>query len=363
MAIRNYWLLFSLGIVVLVNFAGMLIVRRSPKSILENRQLTVRLQSPKSLLRSPMWLKESLAPFLQDTFLYREASIKLNRGIKLAVRDEPNNDVWTGKKGWLYLASPLVAARVGPYGDPYSDMFGDKSKHDAAIEFARITRLVDICKKSGSKLIVLYPPNKETIYPEFLATQPPSKKSALDELEAKLTTLPVQVIRVKSGLLTAKSDNGNTNLFYQFDTHWNYYGASLIAVNLIDLISELSGFHVHQPVFTIEQSGLRISDLAVMNQSLSSEPEYIVKFRGSHGHKFIDRYGKVPDCIQRSRKSPKVLVFRDSFFAFLQPYFMHSNVDMTTCRNGLSFEDIELKINAEKPNVVIFERLERFIGD
>ena len=102
MAIRKHWLLFSLIIVVLVNFVGMFIVRRSPKSILENRQLALRLQLPKSILRSPMWFKESLAPFIQDTFLFREASIRYNRGLKVAIGDEPNNDVWTGKNGWLF---------------------------------------------------------------------------------------------------------------------------------------------------------------------------------------------------------------------------------------------------------------------
>ena len=341
----------------------MFIVRRSPKSILENRQLAVRLQLPKSILRSPMWFKESLAPFIQDTFLFREASIRYNRGLKLAIGDEPNNDVWTGKNGWLYLVSPLVAARKGPYGDPYSDMFGDKSKLDAATEFARITRLVDICKKSSSKLIVLYPPNKETIYPEFLPSQPPSKTSALDDLEAKLTTLPVSVIRVKRGLLTTKSNNRNTNLYYQFDTHWNYFGAIPTALKLMNEISILSGQYVKKPVFTTEESGTRVSDLAVMNRSLSKEPEFIVKFQGSHGHAIIEHYGKVQACGPVSGVRPKVLVFRDSFFSALEPFFMHTNIDMVTHHSNWDFIEIERQITVEKPDVVIFEKVERYIGD
>lgn len=363
MAIRKHWLLFSLIIVVLLNFAGMFIVQRSPKSILENRQLAVRLQRPKSILRLPMWFKESLTPFIQDTFLFREASIKSNRAIKLAFGDEPNNDVWTGKSGWLYLASPLVAARKGPYGDPYSDMFGDKSNRDAATEFARITRLVDICKKSSSKLIVMYPPNKETIYPEYLATQPPSKISALDDLEAKLTKLPISVIHVKRGLLTAKSNNRNTNLYYHFDTHWNYYGATPTALSLMDEISKLSGQHVKKPIFTTEKSGARVSDLAVMNRSLSKEPEFVVKFQGSHGHAIMDHYGIVPACIPVTGARPKVLVFRDSFFSALEPFFMHTSIDMVTHHSNWDFIEMDRQIMVEKPDVVIFEKVERYIGD
>lgn len=363
MAIRKHWLLFSLIIVVLINFVGMFIVQRSPKSILENRQLAIRLQLPKSILQLPMWFKESLTPFIHDTFVFREASIKANRAIKLAVGDEPNNDVWTGKNGWLYLASPLVVARKGPYGDPYSDMFGSKSYTNASVEFARIARLVDICQNSRSKLIVLYPPNKETIYPEFLPTRPPRKITALDDLEAMLTKLPISVIGVKRGLLTAKSNIRNMNLYYQFDTHWNYFGATPTALSLMDEISKLSGKHVIKPVFTTEKSGARVSDLAVMNRSLSEEPEFIVKFQASHGHAIMDHYGKVIACGPVSGVRPKVLVFRDSFFSAIEPFFMHSNIDMVTHHSNWDFIDIERQITVEKPDVVIFEKVERYIGD
>jgi hypothetical protein len=310
-----------------------------------------------------MWFKESLAPFIQDTFLFREASIRGNRGLKLAIGDEPNNDVWTGKNGWLYLASPLAAARKGPYGDPYSDMFADKSKLDAAIEFERITRLVDICEKTSSKLIVLYPPNKETIYPEFLATQPPGKLSALDQLEVKLTTLPISVIGVKRRLLSMKLSKYDHNLYYQQDTHWNYYGAIPTALNLIDVISKVTGCHVEPPVFTIEKSGLRVSDLAVMNRSLSKEPEFMVKFSKSHSHIIFEHLGEVHPCIQTDANKIKVLVFRDSFFSALEPIFMHSNVELVTYRSNWNFAEIESLITTEIPDVVIFEKVERFIGD
>jgi hypothetical protein len=363
MEIRKYWLLTSLGFIVLVNVVGMFIVQRSPKSILENRQLAVRLQLPKSILRSPMWFKESLAPFIQDTFLFREASIRGNRGLKLAIGDEPNNDVWTGRNGWLYLASPLVAARKGPYGDPYSDMFGDKSKLDATVEFERITRLSDICKKSSSKLIVLYPPNKETIYPEFLSTQPPIKISALDQLEAKLTTLPISVVDVKHRLLSMKVRNKDNYLFYQQDTHWNYYGAIPTALNLIDVISKVTGCNVAPPICSIEQSGERVSDLAVMNRSLDRESEFIVNFKGSHAHTIVDQYGKIPTCMTHGISKLKVLAFRDSFFSALEPVFRHLNVELVTCRSNWDYAEIEHRITVEKPDVVIFEKVERYIGD
>jgi len=100
-----------------------------------------------------------------------------------------------------------------------------------------------------------------------------------------------------------------------------------------------------------------------MKRSLHKETKLIVKFQGSLGHTIVDHYGKVPACGPVSVVRPKVLVFRDSFFSALEPFFMHSNVDMVTHHSNWDFIEIERQITIEKPDVVIFEKVERYIVD
>jgi hypothetical protein len=42
---------------------------------------------------------------------------------------------------------------------------------------------------------------------------------------------------------------------------------------------------------------------------------------------------------------------------------MHSNVDMVTHHSNWDFIEIERQITIEKPDVVIFEKVERYIVD
>ena len=363
MSIRKYWLLISLGIIVLINFGSLLLSPSSPKTNLENRQLVTSLKSPKSFRSLPMWFAEYLTPYLRDTFLFREAAIKIHRRVKNLIRDEPNYEVWTGSDGWLFLGSPLVSGRTGSNGDPYSDMLGYQSNHHAEVEFFRVRKLAEICTLSNAKLIVMYPPNKETIYSNHLLTKISSETSALDRLEAKLSTLPITVIPVKRMLLTAKSSNNIRNLYYTKDSHWNFYGASLIFLCLVDKISTSSDCILRKPVFTIRRTGDRVSDLAFMTRSYVTEPDFSLEFHQSHTHQIVvDHYGKVANCNTATVTRPKVLVFRDSFFWALEPFFMHTDVDMITQYSHWTLEEMAQRITAEKPDVVVFEKVERHIG-
>jgi alginate O-acetyltransferase complex protein AlgJ len=366
MALRKHWLLVVFGLTVLSNFISLLYVRVAPLSVLENGQLVTSLRPPSTIVRSPLWFKESLSPYIQDTAFFRETAIKLHCRIKLLLGDEPNSDVYMGKQGWLYLGSPLVSGRRGRFGDPYSTMLGNNSFDKSNTELERISKLSGICERAKTRLIILLPPNKESIYREYLPVPVKVSKTSLDMLEVKFNDEHATLLPAKSLLLESKARFSSTKLYYKRDSHWNFFGASSVASRLIDEITRISGRVVKKPKFSIIETGVRISDLSKMNQSREPEVEYGVKFDDGHVHQAGDHfgtYGVLQNCTNMLPNSVKILVFRDSFFTAIEPFFMHSNVKVVSTKCSWNFDAIRRSITVEQPDVVIFEKIERNIGE
>jgi hypothetical protein len=364
MAIRKYWLLIAFTAIVVLNLVNLLSTNQSSE-LLASKQKFTGLQPPKDVFRAPMWLKEHLTPYIADNFVGRQLAIFVKRRTKLMVGDEPNFHVLTGKKEWLFLGSPLVAVRDA-YGDSYSDMLGFNSTVQSEVEAARVQKLARICKQNNARLIVIYPPNKNTMYAEFLPSKERTSLTALTSLEQSLAAIPVSVIYAKSLLEDAKHKSKDQYLYYPQDSHWNYHGASIVALNLIDKVSRLTGVDLVKPEFEIVKGGSRVSDLSRMNDSYEEEPDYKVVFGHGHQHSVTDHtgtYGKLLTCVHRDMTRVKIVVFRDSFFSALEPFLMHTNVNLVSEFGSWEFDKMTALISEEQPDVVVFERIERLIGE
>jgi hypothetical protein len=159
--------------------------------------------------------------FYRDHFGLRNTLIRavaLSRFHGLSA--DTNGNVIIGKDGWLFYR---------PDGD--RDLIAFRGMNPLSEE--ELTAWQTLLEKRnawlasrGIPLLVVMPPDKQTIYPEYL---PPEyervrPQSRLDQLVERLrqTHSPVQFLDLRSALLAAKP----TGILYHLtDTHWNDSGA------------------------------------------------------------------------------------------------------------------------------------------
>ena len=95
----------------------------------------------------------------------------------------------------------------------------------------------DWLRERGIKYLFIVPPDKHTIYPEYLPTwmEPSSKPSKLQQLaEYMKTHSDVEFIDLSQTLIDAKKIRVN---YLQTDTHWNAFGGFVAYRTLVQGLS------------------------------------------------------------------------------------------------------------------------------
>jgi alginate O-acetyltransferase complex protein AlgJ len=216
----------------------------------------------------------------------------------------------------------------------------------------------------GIPYLLVIPPDKPTIYPEYLPPNyaPVISRSRLDQLLDHLrdTHSPIEFVDVRPALLAGK---GSHLLYHPTDTHWNDWGAFIAYQQIITHVQKLlPNSHIvpqRRDDFIVGGPIPWPGDLARMMDIPDQYPEM-----------YVPLYRKKPYAIQDELKIrnsvfavdnhnpslPNVLLYRDSFAIALVP-MLGPNFNRIVYAFHYTW-DPDL-IAQSKPDLVIDEFLER----
>jgi hypothetical protein len=304
--------------------------------------------------------------FYNDAFGFRNQLIRWNNRLRLLIFNEsPVKGVRVGREGWLFYANEWV---FEDYENimPYSN---EDLAHIGGILDERLAWL----EKRGIALFILVAPNKHTIYSEYL---PPGihklgEKSRLDQVAAYIaaTRPEVEFIDPREALLKAKPIQ---RLYHRTDSHWNDYGAFISAGVLLKRIGRY--FPNVRPLslenYTVSINEGEGGDLAGMLSLGDLIREERITLTPRFKPRAIDGTRPYPDPVKQlgremvvketgDSRLPKALVFRDSYSWALIPFLAESFQSVVFV---WTFDFLPQLIEREKPDLIIFESVERYIN-
>ncbi|GAB3770910.1 hypothetical protein GCM10028818_09090 [Spirosoma horti] len=225
-------------------------------------------------------------------------------------------------------------------------------------------------KAQGATLYILVAPDSYSIYPENLANYLPinAHVSNFDRFKTYMgqhTTIPI--VDVRPELMAAKADRVT---YYQTDTHWNEYGSLIATLTMVNRlrkdfpklpVARLTDYRV-SPIRGV--GGDLVTMLALNSEFVDSiaykiKPAKFLLAQNIEQKENLEKGLPSQRFVTASSQLPKLLLIGDSFsFSMnhsLPGYFRESYlVRDHTC-------DMKL-VEKERPDIVVFEIVERNIG-
>jgi alginate O-acetyltransferase complex protein AlgJ len=299
--------------------------------------------------------------FYRDHFGFRNTLIRAAAIARLqALAQDIDGSVLIGKNGWLFLrpeADPnFIAFRgLNPLSEKQLDAWQQLLEHRNAWLTAR-----------GIPFLVVIPPDKQTIYTEFLppSAAPLVPRSYLDQLINRLrqTHSPVHLLDLRPALIAAKSTG---QLYYKTDSHWNDLGAYYAYRAILNALNQIqpNWEFTPQPLdnFKVEPHIFVSGDLARITHVSRQIPETIYTLTPKTPPIPTSPSNNSPTKPTQSTQSqlPRLVVIRDSFFdamvPMFDPHFSHTFYSHHTQK--MDFHLIE----QQNPQLVIDEFVERFL--
>ena len=309
-----------------------------------------------------------LESYFNDHFGFRKRLIRWNSHWRdQFFKETSRRDALVGREGWLFYSG--------------SHMIEDWTRQAAwsRQEFENWRRLLEMrrdwLRARGIKYLFVVPPDKQTVYPEFLPdwlerSAQPSKIQQLAEYLKGCST--VEVLDLSGPLIDAK----NAGVEYlKTDTHWNLFGGfvgcrAVVAAlahqlpALAPLPAKAYGWkQEEQPPgdLTIQLGGTELFKETTAVEPVPSEPLPALKVLYDPA-RFPQRDEKEhkPCYTFNENAAGKALLFRDSFARAWYPFL------------GQHFREViyiwhpewdRPLIEREKPDVVIDEMLERIFNE
>ncbi len=304
--------------------------------------------------------------FFDDRFGMRGTLVHVDHWVKAIVFGvSPVSKVLIGKSGWLYFR--------GEDSKEFDRWYrSSETIPDAMLTALRdeLLRRHDFLASRGIPFLVVVVPEKYSVYPEFLPdwAARAAQHTPLDRLVAELAGYPrLQFIDLRKPLLDAK---GGDRLYYQTDSHWNYFGATVgYGVLMSKVAHALPGLTMvavtrppHVPGVNY-YSGDLAQMLGLQHQFREIDMAPLGKILATPGSRCAKRDAaldmpNVETYIYGCPSAPRLtaLVYRDSMAMALIP-MLAENFSRTTFVTSVQI-DPEL-VERLKPDIVIEELVER----
>ena len=298
--------------------------------------------------------------FMADNFGLRDLLLATDSAVSTGIFGEPApRGALRGKDGWLFYT-----------GEQSLELYRrDLVFDDAALRGWRreLERRQAWLAERGIGYLFVVAPGKETIYPEFMPSylRRRDRPSEYDQLMALAAENGLPVLDLRPALLAAKPEG---LLFYKHDTHWNDRGAYL---GYRAIVAEMGALPALKPVeLTLEQFPERQvgpGDLARMaglhwteTVPIADPAGFRCRFEASADPERLDR--QIDLIRTHCAGAPyKLLMLRDSFSSGMIKYFAQSVGDAAFYWMYPSFAGWQRCVEAEHPDFVIEERVERWI--
>jgi hypothetical protein len=306
--------------------------------------------------------------YYNDSFGLRHHLIRWNNRLRLfTFHESPVKGVRVGREGWLFYADEWAL-------EEYENVMPLKASDLENIRNRMEERRAWL-EQRGIRLFVLAVPEKHTIYSEYLpeSIHRTGRESRLDQVADVLSNHPgITFVDTRQALLKAKSTE---RLYHRTDSHWNDHGAFIAYRELLKHISPhfpsvgIPAIRHYEVSMAKGEGGdlagmLSLSDL-IHEERITLRPEFNRRSRdGKRPYSDpVDQavYPGREMVVKETGDSslPRVLVFRDSFSEALIPFMaesFRSSVFVWT------FDFLPELIESEKPDIVIIECVERYLG-
>jgi len=353
---------------MLVNYGGMV-------SKTEKRQLAEFPSLPSNLEEYKVYTS-SISNYFRDRFGFRARLLRIYSYIKVFYLNvSPTPRAIIGKNRWLYIADWKIidyARNLMPY---------QKTELE---EIAReLQSRKDWISSKHSRYVWMIPPNKHSIYPEYLPdyVTKVGKVSKLDqwvEYFSKHTTVPILDFR------KVLIDHKNILPTYdKADSHWNPYGAYLAYRHLMDFLykwmPDIEPVTINQNDFHIEPDVIK-QDIAILmgiskmlamttvnsktHQSEKCGVKYNIRsespWKESHKrqHWWPKRNSRKKYYVC-DKKKYTVLIFHDSFIFTLVPFLADTFNKTIFVRVRPNLLMLKWFVDKYNPDLVIEEMGER----
>ena len=294
---------------------------------------------------------------INENFYGRSRLIALAANFRLRIGDRVFPKVLVGKNHWLIF--------TGEKGmDEYQNVMPFSEEELAQIA-SDLDAVYDDYAARGIQLIIVIPPNKNTLYPEYIPDEIPvlGEESRLDQLVAYMDAHGhAPILDLRPVLQQEKSEHP---IYYATDTHWNDYG--VYAAYRV-MLEELSLNPHPLSDFEIERSDPKRLDLTRnIGATMLKEPEVhlVPKFQTFARYKEIHVEGrKITYAWTGNDALPNAVVYHDSFFFRMIPLLSEHFNRTLYIPNYLNHTLWNLSwVEEEKPEIVIVEFTERYIQD
>ncbi len=297
-----------------------------------------------------------------DSFYMRGRLIAWTQNLRVLIGDRVFPKVIVGNNGWLvYTAENDIEDYQK--ADPFTEQ-----------QMAHIQQSLDALSAKysarGITLLVVVPPNKNSIYPEYVPSQVPiiGKISKLDQLIDYLHQHgQTQILDLRPALLAAKRER---QIYYATDTHWNDYGAFIAYQQVMGVLQKTYPQLIARPQsdFKVIEREPDFLDLSVnIGTTLfpESKIQFVPLFDTHTTYKNVTVGGrKIMFSYNPDTSLPKAIVYHDSFFFRVIPLLGEHFSNAIYLQNYLGGGLWSLSwVDEQKPDIVIIEFAERYLQD
>jgi len=270
-------------------------------------------------------------------------------------RTELANSVAIGKDGWLFHRDNSV----------FEQMSGEKSLTDAEVR-----TWVDLLRghqqwlsERNIEFCFFIAPEKHVVYRDHLpeGSVISERRPAMQLIRALRNSTPIDPVYPDEELM---DERVSRETYHAVGTHWNFFGGFLAYRQLAREIAK----RVDIPILdigeiTFLESWIHAGDLGVRLDPEPETPEHrcCVSFSKSKllfGSTYYDR-GHVAIYENLDVTLPKAVIFRDSSFTWILPFLSESFSRIVAVGTPHLYYDL---IEREKPDIVILEMIERWVG-
>lgn len=326
----------------------------------ENRTLAAQ---PELTLRNFFTYPELYSAYAKDNFSFRNYLFYLHSRYMVDLFHESPmpEDALLGKNGWFFDNEP---------GDIADYRRITQISHE---ELAQISKSMYEKKKwlddRGIKFYIIIPPNKQNIYPEalpdgFFETEGIGENRLKVYKQHLEKYNGISIVDPTDALLEAKKKR---EVYYKTDTHWNLYGGYIAYRELMKQMCKDFPFlkPAEESDFNITTFYTTEGDLAKvvgMNEIIKRQ-EIMLAFKDTSKHLTMPAASEIVIDNDHSKTIDgshlKLLMLRDSYSNYLIPFI---NLHFEQAKYLWSYDFPDKMIEEEKPDVVIFESLQRFMA-
>lgn len=331
----------------------------SDNDLSENRLLSER-PVLKTVSELPDYLRK-FDTFFSDNFPFRAKAIFALSYIKYFVFGvSAHQDIVIGKNNMMYYFTKSSGDTIGDYrGINYF------TREELKTIETNILERMNLFKKLNIDFYLVFTPNKESIYPEFVPdyVRKYKNRNRFDQLVEHLKkNKEIPFLSLKENLLLEKSNH--TNLYYYYDTHWNPLGAYFGYKGIVDflqkdypsiLIRPISDFEIKEVSASGDLAGMIGLGGTLFEQSVSLMPTFKKKAKPGNN---IEPHNFEYDTEEKT--FPNAYFFCDSFVvygprdllaeSFHKSYFIWHGLPHNS--DKISFSEID---------IFVFELSERYI--